>query len=106
MATNTSCARPAVTVRAPIACSVAGAKPASRVSWSPPTVWPESIRDLVSEATWSIQCQCMGPGQLDNHVAVMALCDLISTMVVESAGAAGRKRLAAIELLHEDLDEL
>ncbi|MEN5182046.1 MurR/RpiR family transcriptional regulator [Comamonas odontotermitis] len=58
------------------------------------------------EATWSIQCQCMGPGPLDNHVAVMALCDLISTMVVESAGAAGRKRLAAIELLHEDLDEL
>jgi DNA-binding MurR/RpiR family transcriptional regulator len=58
------------------------------------------------EATWSIQCQCPGPGLLDNHVAVMALCDLISTMVVESAGAAGRKRLAGIELLHEDLEEL
>lgn len=58
------------------------------------------------EATWSIQCQCPGPGLLDNHVAVMALCDLISTMVVERAGAAGRKRLAGIELLHEDLEEL
>lgn len=58
------------------------------------------------EATWSIQCQCAGPGSLDNHVAVMALCDLISTMVVESAGAAGRRRLAGIELLHEDLEEL
>jgi DNA-binding MurR/RpiR family transcriptional regulator len=58
------------------------------------------------EATWSIQCQCAGPGLLDNHVAVMALCDLISTLVIERSGAAGRRRLAGIELLHEDLDEL
>ena len=58
------------------------------------------------EATWSIQCQCAGPGPLDNHVSVMALCDLISSLVIQRAGAAGRKRLAAVELLHEDLDEL
>jgi DNA-binding MurR/RpiR family transcriptional regulator len=57
-------------------------------------------------ATWSVQCQCAGPGTLDNHVAVMALCDLLATLVIEAAGATGRKRLAAIELLHEDLDEL
>ncbi|MDR0215099.1 MAG: MurR/RpiR family transcriptional regulator [Comamonas sp.] len=59
-----------------------------------------------SEATWSIQCQCAGPGLLDNHVSVMALCDLVASMVMEGAGAAGRKRLASIELLHEDLEEL
>ena len=57
-------------------------------------------------ATWSIQCQCAGPGPLDNHVAVMALCDLLATVVIEEAGASGRKRLAAIELSHEELDEL
>lgn len=52
-------------------------------------------------ATWSLQCECRGPGLLDNHVAVMGVCDLIATMVIEAAGAAGRKRLAAIELAHE-----
>ncbi|MES2941802.1 MAG: MurR/RpiR family transcriptional regulator [Pseudomonadota bacterium] len=57
-------------------------------------------------ATWSIQCQCAGPGPLDNHVAVMAWCDLIATLVLEAAGPAGRKRLAAIELAHDELDEL
>lgn len=57
-------------------------------------------------ATWSVQCQCTGAGALDNHVAVMALCDLIATMVIEAAGPAARKRLAAIELAHEELDEL
>jgi len=54
-------------------------------------------------ATWSLQCQCRGPGPLDNHVAVMALCDLLATMVIEAAGSAGRKRLAAVEQEHEEL---
>jgi len=54
-------------------------------------------------ATWSLQCQCRGPGPLDNHVAVMALCDLLATMVIEAAGSAGRKRLAAVEQGHEEL---
>ncbi len=58
------------------------------------------------DATWSIQCQCSGPGPLDNHVSVMALCDLISTLVFDNAGAQGRKRLAGVDLLHEDLEEL
>ncbi|MDM0018720.1 MurR/RpiR family transcriptional regulator [Variovorax saccharolyticus] len=57
-------------------------------------------------ATWSLQCDCRGPGLLDNHVAVMAVCDLIATMVIEASGAAGRKRLAAIELGHEETGEL
>lgn len=57
-------------------------------------------------ATWSVQCQCAGPGPLDNHVAVMALCDLLSTLVIEGAGAAGRQRMAAIEQAHEASGEL
>ncbi|MFT3666223.1 MurR/RpiR family transcriptional regulator [Piscinibacter sp.] len=57
-------------------------------------------------ATWSIQCHCAGPGRLDNHVSVMALCDLIATMVLEAAGPQARKRLAAIEQAHGELDEL
>ncbi|MFT4103078.1 MAG: MurR/RpiR family transcriptional regulator [Burkholderiaceae bacterium] len=57
-------------------------------------------------ATWSIQCECGSPGVLDNHVAVMALCDLIANTVIETTGVAGRRRLAAIELAHDELDEL
>ncbi|MFJ3048299.1 MurR/RpiR family transcriptional regulator [Herbaspirillum chlorophenolicum] len=56
-------------------------------------------------ATWSLQCQCRGPGSLDNHVAVMALCDLLATLVIEASGAAGRKRLAAVEQGHDELDD-
>lgn len=57
-------------------------------------------------ATWSIQCDCRGPGSLDNHVAVMAWCDLLATMVIEASGSAGRKRLTMIEAIHEDTQEL
>lgn len=57
-------------------------------------------------ATWSLQCDCRGPGLLDNHTAVMGICDLIATMVIEASGSAGRKRLAAIELGHEESGEL
>lgn len=56
-------------------------------------------------ATWSLQCDCRGPGLLDNHTAVMGVCDLLATMVIEAAGSAGRKRLAAIELGHEENGE-
>lgn len=58
------------------------------------------------EATWSVQCDCRGPGMFDNHVAVIGVCDLLATLVIDAAGAAGRRRLAALELAHEDLDEL
>ena len=57
-------------------------------------------------ATWSLQCDCRGPGLLDNHTAVMGVCDLLATMVIEASGSAGRKRLAAIELGHEENGEL
>ncbi len=56
-------------------------------------------------ATWSLQCDCRGPGLFDNHVAVIGLCDLLATLVVEAAGAAGRPPRAAIERAHPDHDE-
>lgn len=65
----------------------------------------QSSPDYAS-ATWSLQCDCRGPGLLDNHAAVMSLCDLIATLVIEASGSAGRKRLAAIELAHEAFGEL
>jgi DNA-binding MurR/RpiR family transcriptional regulator len=58
------------------------------------------------EPEWHIQCQTPAPGPLFNHTAVLALCHLLATRVIERAGAAGRKRLAAIETLHDALDEL
>ena len=57
-------------------------------------------------ATWSIQCQCRGPGVLDNHVSVMAVCDLLATMVIEASGKAGRKRMADIEQAHGESGEI
>ncbi|GAB2486384.1 MAG: MurR/RpiR family transcriptional regulator [Comamonas sp.] len=57
-------------------------------------------------ATWSLPCDCRGTGRLDDHAAVMAVCNLIATTTIEACGAAGRKRLAAIELAHEALEEL
>lgn len=59
-----------------------------------------------AEATWSLQCDCRGPGKLDDHASVLALCNVIATQVMDACGSAGRKRLAAIELAHEALDEL
>lgn len=58
------------------------------------------------EPTWHIHCQTPAPGPLFNHIAVLGLCHLLATRVIERAGAAGRKRLAAIETLHDALDEL
>jgi DNA-binding MurR/RpiR family transcriptional regulator len=35
----------------------------------------------------------------------MALCDLLATLVIDASGAAGRKRLAAVEQEHEELGD-
>jgi len=58
-----------------------------------------------ADATWSLQAHCRGPGPLDNHVGVMALCDLLATLVIDASGANGRKRLAAVEQEHEELGD-
>lgn len=57
-------------------------------------------------AKWLIRCDTQAPGPLYNHVAVMAVCDLLATKVLEAAGAPGRRRMAAIEAAHDSLNEL
>lgn len=58
-----------------------------------------------SAVTWHVQCACAGPGPLDNHVAVIALCHLLANNAIERSGPAGRERLAAIEAAHGELGE-
>ena len=57
-------------------------------------------------ARWVLRCHSAAPGPLDNHVAVIMLCDLIATRVMRKAGAAGRRRLSSVEAEHESLSEL
>jgi DNA-binding MurR/RpiR family transcriptional regulator len=56
-------------------------------------------------ATWLLRCDTRSDGPLDNHVAVLTLCHILANQVIERTGAPGRKRLAAIEEMHENLDE-
>ena len=58
------------------------------------------------KADWLIRCDAYAPGPLDNHVAVVAVCDLLITNIFQAAGAAGRKRLTAIEAAHDVTREL
>jgi DNA-binding MurR/RpiR family transcriptional regulator len=58
------------------------------------------------KANWVVRCDTAAPGPLDNHVAVMAFCHLLTSAVLEQSGTAGRRRLSAIEILHETLGEL
>jgi DNA-binding MurR/RpiR family transcriptional regulator len=57
-------------------------------------------------ARWLVRCDTTAPGPLDNHVAVMAFCGILLTGIFELTGAAGRRRLSAIEAAHEALEEL
>ena len=57
-------------------------------------------------AAWTIHCDVSAPGPLDNHVAVMAVCDLLATKILELSGNAGRKRLSSVESAHDALDEM
>jgi DNA-binding MurR/RpiR family transcriptional regulator len=58
------------------------------------------------KADWLIRCDASAPGPLDNHVAVVAVADLLITNIFQAAGAAGRKRLIAIEAAHDVTREL
>jgi DNA-binding MurR/RpiR family transcriptional regulator len=62
--------------------------------------------DEAAGATWRFACETLSLSPLDNHVAPMALLHLLSAGLLERMGPAGRRRLAQIEALHEDLDEL
>lgn len=59
-----------------------------------------------STVDWHFRCETQAPGPLFNHVSVMAICHIIVTNLIEIAGATGRKRLTAIEVANDALDEL
>ena len=56
-----------------------------------------------TEATWTIRCETRGADIFDRYAGVMSLFHFLSMGVVAKAGGQGRKRLAKIEELHEDL---
>ncbi|MGY6548499.1 MAG: MurR/RpiR family transcriptional regulator [Roseinatronobacter sp.] len=65
---------------------------------------PGSIETALAP-DWRMRVQTLAPGPLFNHAAVLTLCHVLSTRCLERAGQDGRKRLLAIEALHEALDE-
>ena len=60
--------------------------------------------ELVPRWRWRVHTNA--PGPLFDHAAVLTLCHVLATRVLERCGPVGRKRLLAIESLHESLDEL
>lgn len=56
--------------------------------------------------TWQVHCDTSSPGPLFNHVAVITFCHILATRVMEHAGVAGRRRMGAIESIHDTLDEV
>ena len=67
------------------------------------------ITDHASEALpadWLLRCHTQAPGPLDNHMALTMLCHLIASQTMHFAGAAGRRRMGAIETWHDRLEEL
>lgn len=59
-----------------------------------------------AHARWQLACVTSANGPLMNHVATMALCNLIAARTIELSGASGRSRMAAIEEGHRRFDEL
>ncbi|SOY52622.1 RpiR family transcriptional regulator [Cupriavidus taiwanensis] len=57
-------------------------------------------------ARWVLRCDVQAPGVLDNHSAVIGVCHLIVTQVMELAGTPGRRHLGLVEAFHDALDEL
>lgn len=56
--------------------------------------------------TWRFMCETASPGPLFNHAAVLTLCHIIATRVIENAGVNGRRRMSTIEAIHNALDEV
>ena len=74
-------------------------------------VLPQTGRDVPPIETelspkWRLRVQTAAPGPLFNHAAVLTLCHILATRVLERSGSAGRKRLLAIEALHDSMDEI
>lgn len=60
----------------------------------------------LADADWHLTCATSTTAPLMNHVASMAVCNLVGARVIELSGAAGRSRMAAIEEGHRRFDEL
>lgn len=66
----------------------------------------ETPLERIINAHWTLRVQTTAPGPLFNHAAVLTLCHLISTRVIELSGTSGRRRLLQIEEMHDALDEM
>lgn len=62
--------------------------------------------DSLLTAKWNLHVHTTAPGPLFNHAAVLTLCHLLATRVLELSGTSGRRRLLNIEEMHEALDEM
>lgn len=56
--------------------------------------------------TWHLFCACDSDSPLDDHVAVIGLCHLLASRVMELSGPRERERMVAIEASHDALREL
>lgn len=59
-----------------------------------------------SACRWTLRCDVQSPGVLDNHVAVIGLCHLVLSQVMDNAGPAGRRHLGMVESFHDNFQEL
>ena len=57
-------------------------------------------------ARWRFACATSAPGPLLNHVAVMAVCNLLAARIIELSGPDGRRRIGAVEDAHLRLGEM
>ena len=58
------------------------------------------------EVTWHVRCRCESDSPLDDHTAVIRVCHLLASRVLELAGPQERERLARIESNYDALHEL
>lgn len=59
-----------------------------------------------SACRWTLRCDVQSPGVLDNHVAVIGLCHLILSQIMDQAGPVGRRHLGMVEAFHDSFLEL
>jgi DNA-binding MurR/RpiR family transcriptional regulator len=57
-------------------------------------------------ARWTLRCHTDSTLIFDSTVALSGVCNLLCSLVARHSGKAGSERLAAIEVLHQQLDEL
>lgn len=60
----------------------------------------------LTDLDWHFHCATASPGPLFNHASLVALLHLIAVRVIELAGPAERRRMAAVESLHGVLGDI